>query len=286
MIRTLPLFALTLIPALALADEPTRADKGSFHLFNPTPKELMREFSTDRPDKTESAYSVDAGHFQFETDILIFSSDKTSDAGVETKTSGLGLMASNLKIGLTNDIDFQAIITPYATAKAEATGAPAQEFKGFGDTVLRLKTNLFGNDGGPAALAVMPFVNLPTNSGGLGHKLLEGGIIVPFALSLPSDWNMGAMLQWNRAKNEADDAFHHEWVSSITFGHDLIGDLAGYAEFWNLSSTESSSTWTATLDFGLTYEVVKNVQLDAGMNVGITESADDLNPFLGISALF
>ena len=286
MIRTLPLFALTLLPALALADEPTRADKGSFHLFNPTPKELMREFSTDRPDKTESAYSVDAGHFQFETDILIFSSDKTSDAGVETKTSGLGIMASNLKIGLTNDIDFQAIITPYATKKDQTNGASAQEFKGFGDTVLRLKTNLFGNDGGVAALAVMPFVNLPTNSGGLSHKLLEGGIIVPFAISLPSDWNMGAMLQWNRAKNEGDDAFHHEWVSSITFGHDLIGDLAGYAEFWNLSSTESSSTWTATLDFGLTYEVVKNVQLDAGMNVGITESADDLNPFLGISALF
>jgi hypothetical protein len=195
-------------------------------------------------------------------------------------------MASNLKIGLTNNIDFQAIITPYATAKAEVTGAPAQEFKGFGDTVLRLKTNIFGNDGGAAALAVMPFVNLPTNSGGLGHKLLEGGIIVPFALSLPSDWNMGAMLQWNRAKNEADDAFHHEWVSSITFGHDLIGDLAGYAEFWNLSSTESGSTWTATLDFGLTYEIVKNVQLDAGMNIGVTDSADDLNPFLGISALF
>ena len=76
MIRSLAFIALTLIPGLALADELTRADKSAFHLFNPTPKELMREFATDRPDKTESAYSVDAGHFQFETDILIFSSDK------------------------------------------------------------------------------------------------------------------------------------------------------------------------------------------------------------------
>ena len=30
----------------------------------------MRDFETDRPDITESAYSVDAGHFQLETDLF------------------------------------------------------------------------------------------------------------------------------------------------------------------------------------------------------------------------
>ena len=45
-------------------------DKSHYHLFNPTPRELMREFNTDRPDKTESPYTVDAGHFQFEMDVL------------------------------------------------------------------------------------------------------------------------------------------------------------------------------------------------------------------------
>jgi len=44
-------------------------DKSSFHFFNPTPRSLMRELSTDRPDKTESAYTVDAGHFQIESDL-------------------------------------------------------------------------------------------------------------------------------------------------------------------------------------------------------------------------
>src|SRR5256885_9928210 len=41
----------------ALADK----NKSDFNLFNPTPPELMREFNTDRPDKTESPYTVDAG---------------------------------------------------------------------------------------------------------------------------------------------------------------------------------------------------------------------------------
>jgi hypothetical protein len=31
--------------------------------------------STDRPDKTESAYTVDAGHFQFEADLVSFGID-------------------------------------------------------------------------------------------------------------------------------------------------------------------------------------------------------------------
>ena len=47
-----------------------RARKRAYTLFKPVPKVLMRSLSTDRPDATESAYSVDAGHFQVETDVL------------------------------------------------------------------------------------------------------------------------------------------------------------------------------------------------------------------------
>jgi len=55
----------------ALAGE-TKVDKSQFHLFHPTPDALMREMATDRPDKTESAYTVDAGHFQVEMDLLSY----------------------------------------------------------------------------------------------------------------------------------------------------------------------------------------------------------------------
>ena len=44
------------------AADPAPADKRHYHLFNPTPRELLREMSTDRPDVTESAFTVDAGH--------------------------------------------------------------------------------------------------------------------------------------------------------------------------------------------------------------------------------
>ena len=67
-----PLFALILGATVghALADDPP--DKAKYHLLNPTPREQMREMSTDRPDKTESPYTVDAGHFQIESDLFAY----------------------------------------------------------------------------------------------------------------------------------------------------------------------------------------------------------------------
>ena len=49
---------------LAIISHITTADpnKSQYNLFNPTPRALMREMSTDRPAKTASAYAVDAGH--------------------------------------------------------------------------------------------------------------------------------------------------------------------------------------------------------------------------------
>ena len=95
--------AIQLIPTVVLAD--------SFHLFNPVPKEKMRDFATDRPDRTESPITVDAGHFQIETDFIVMNQDKTTVAGQEIKTSGFGVMVSNLKAGLTDNIDFQVVLT-------------------------------------------------------------------------------------------------------------------------------------------------------------------------------
>ena len=59
------LFATILVTA---ADQ--ASDKSKYHLFHPTPDRLLRDLSTDRPDLTESPYTVDAGHFQIETDFV------------------------------------------------------------------------------------------------------------------------------------------------------------------------------------------------------------------------
>jgi hypothetical protein len=94
------------------------------------------------------------------------------------------------------------------------------------------------------------------------------------------------MTQLDVARDLDGEGYHPESVNSITVGHDLIGALAGYAEFWSSVSTQRHSPWEGSVDVGLTYGLTQNIQIDAGINIGVTRSADDWNPFLGVSWRF
>jgi hypothetical protein len=255
-------------------------DKTRYNLFNPTPDALLREMATDRPDKTESAYTVDAGHYQIEMDLLTYTYDRSEAETLEA----WAIAPINMKVGVLNNVDLQVIAESYniQRTKDRSTNSSTR-LSGFGDLLLRCKTNLWGNDGGPTALSVMPFVKLPTNQNGLGNKAVEGGVIFPFAMDLPNDWGFGAQAEVDHVQNSNSSDYHQEFLNTVTVGHDIVGKLAGYVELFSNVSTESGAKWIATFDFGFTYALTRDIQLDAGMNIGLTSAADDFNPFIGLS---
>jgi hypothetical protein len=267
--------------------EPAKPDKSKYHLLNPTPPELMRELSTDRPDKTESAYTLDAGHFQIEMDALTYAYDRDNGLRGDTRVESISIAPMNLKVGLCNYADLQLMVETYNSVRTHRRAAGSVEKnRGFGDVTSRLKINLWGNDAGATAFSMMPFLKLPTNQDELGNNSVEGGVIFPFAAALPYGWGMGLMTQVEFNRDEGGRGHHGAFVNSITFSHDIIGNLAGYAEFFSSVSAESGSDWVGTADVGFTYGLTKDIQLDAGVNLGVTRSADDVNPFLGISFRF
>lgn len=280
LLQMAPVLALPISSALA---DTARDDKSGYHLFNPTPADLMRELSTDRPDKTESPYTVDAGHFQVEMDFVSLTRDR--EAGVRNQVWSIAPV--NFKIGLLNNVDLQVGFDTSLHARVEDRSARTKETtSGVGDLTVRMKINLWGNDGGKTAFAIMPFVKAPTNSRGLGNDGVEGGVIFPLAVELPGGWEMGLMTEVDFLRNEENRGYHTEFVNSITFGHDIIGKLGGYVEFFSSVSTERGSNWSGVVGLGLTYGLTENIQLDAGCNIGVTRSADDVNPFIGISMRF
>lgn len=146
--------------------------------------------------------------------------------------------------------------------------------------------NLWGNDGGLIALGFLPFVKLPTNTDGLGNRSVEGSVLLPLAVKLPADFDMGMETGVRFLRNETGRSYDAELLNSVTFGHVLVGKLSGYAEFFSGVSIESGPRWIGTIDFGLTYAIAGNMQLDCGCNAGVTRSADDLNVFSGITVRF
>jgi hypothetical protein len=277
----------TKTPDASGATAPQVHEKSRFNLFDPTPSEFLREMSTDRPDKTESPFTVDAGHFQLEMDLVNYTHDRDTSGAGTIVTDSLALAPLNIRVGLLNSLEFDLMLETYNQVRISdhATGA-VQRMSGYGDTTLRLKYNVWGNDGGPTAFGVMPFVKIPSNQDGLGNQAVEGGILFPLAIDLPHGWDAGMMTEADCLQDERSSGHHAAFINSITLGHGIYDRLSGYAEFYSEISTENGAGWIGTVDFGLTYKLTANVQLDAGINTGVTKAAPDFNPFVGLSWRF
>jgi hypothetical protein len=283
-IRVLLLFILQ--PSLTTQAKEMKAGKSKYSLFKPTPIREMRAFSPDRPSKTEGPYTVDAGHVQLEIDLVNFTHDTSSDNGSSVTTTSTNLATTNFRIGLTNSVDLHVIFSPFVNQYTVARMSPADSRSGFGDTILRLKINFLGNDGGDVATGVLPYMKFPTSTGNTGNTSVEGGVILPLAINVPYEWALGFMVNWGFAKNEADNDMHNEIEVTACAAHDIIGKLNGYVEIASERSSEPDTEWAATFDAGLTYGLTENFSWDLGANFGLTKAADDFNPFMGVSARF
>ena len=271
------------VAGLAQETNAVSPDKSRYNFFNPVPDNLLRELSPDRPDETESPYTVDAGHFQLEMDFANFTHDKTDG----TTTQAWNVAPFNIKAGLLNNVDLQFVYDDYLNVRTRdgATGATTEQ-SGFGDFTTRLKVNLWGDDGGKTAFALLPYAKFPTSTGHLGNSTVEGGVIFPLAIKLPNGFDLGCETAAGGWRDAADSRYHEEFINSVTLDHALVGKLSGYVEFFSNLSTEHNANWIGTIDTGLEFLLTENNQLDLGCNFGITRSADDFHPFAGITVLF
>jgi hypothetical protein len=174
----------------SLAAAPEQAvskDKSHYTIFDLVPVDLLRELTPDRPDKTESPHTVDAGHFQLEMDFANLTLDDSN--GVRTRAWNVA--SFNIKIGLLNNVDLQFVFDDYLWVRTHdrVTGTTTTQ-SGVGDFVPRLEINVWGNDGDPTALGFLPFVTFPTNSDQLGNNSVEGGALFRSRQSCPpvSTW--------------------------------------------------------------------------------------------------
>jgi hypothetical protein len=261
------------------SSKPT-VDKSGFTLFNPTPSDQLREFYTDRPDVTESPYTVDAGHYQIEFSFVEYTHDRSD--GVES--NGFSVLPTNFKVGLLNNLDLQLILNPYQNILTHSDTVHARN-DGFGDAEIRAKWNWWGNDGGATAGGVMPFIKLPTGVDGLSSHHVEGGVIFPLTVrELPGGFEIGTMAEFDFDRNAADDGYGLDFVHTITLDHTLGSEkLDGYVEFAGFAPIDTGATYLAFFDTGVTYLVKPNVQLDCGINIGLSERAPDFTVFAGMS---
>jgi len=263
------------------ADDP---DKSQYTLFNPVPDDQMRDFNTDRPPKANSPFTVDAGHFQYETDMVNFADQWSGTA------PGYTVLAPNptLKFGLTNNVDLEVNIAPIVGVHAFNSTTDAWSTTwGFGDLFVRTKVNLWGNDGGTSAMALIPYVKAPTAPPGIGNGAIEGGVIAPLSINLPNSFSLLFNSEIDVLKDSADDGRHANFINLATLGHPLVKDVTLYVELWSDYNNDPTRRDTQySFDTAITWLVRPNLQLDFGADFGLNSATPNAQVFAGVSQRF
>ncbi|MHB8528884.1 MAG: transporter [Caulobacteraceae bacterium] len=279
-------FLALVLPAFAFAQQLTPPDKSGYDLFDPTPAADLRALCTDRPSKSASPCTVDAGHFQIESDLFNLTIDHSG--GLDTTT----WLVTNptVKLGLTNTLDAELNIAPLeiVTVRDRATGATTR-LSGVGDFFARLKFNLLGDDGGSVGFAVSPFVKLPTASARLGNGAVETGVVGLLSVNLPHSWSVNVNPEIDLLKNAQDSSRHANASIVVSLNRPVSKTVTLTGEVWTDRDFDpAGKTTQASADFGAAWIPAShpNFQLDGGINVGLNRVTPPAQLYVGVSRRF
>lgn len=262
------------------------ADKSAYTLFAPAPDNDLRDFSPDRPARADSPYTVDAGHFQIETDFL----NVTRSSQDGTSTHLFQTADPVLKLGITNTIDLEVTLGGYNSLQTldRATEQRLDRGTGYGDTTVTAKFNLFGDDGGRVVAALTPYVTVPTGARNITDGTVEGGIIAPVLIKLPQDFELTLQSEAGVMANQNGPGTHVAFSNLAELSHPVPGvkDFTAYAEFFSQVTAAQREDNQYAVDLALAYQVGANTQFDVGANLGLNRGSPGTQVYSGVAQRF
>lgn len=269
-------------PALA---EDAPPDKSGYTLFNPTPDSALRDFAPDRPGKAHGTTTLDAGRFQIETDFAntTYFPARRPDPTVRAYTFG----APMLKAGVTSFMDVQLVSTGLYNWQSARDVTGRSVAKGFGDTLLGTKVNLFGNDGGDQSMAFLAFAKIPTAARALGNGKPEYTFFLPFTTKLPQDFMLTLEPGYGSLRNSANNGYRGDYTFAANLQHELfVKGLTGGLEIAAEWSAARKDRTKVSLDPMLAYQITKNLQIDAGLYIGLNRATPRYVAYTGFAYRF
>ena len=152
---------------------------------------------------------------------------------------------------------------------------------------MRAKVNLWGNDGGSSAAALIPYVKAPSAPLGIGNGAVEEGLLAPVAFSLPNNFTLLLVSEIDALRDSADDGRHPNVIFDVNLSREVIKNVTAYAEFWaDYNDDPVIKTTQLSFDTALAWTVFPNVQLDVGANFGLNAVTPAIQVYAGVSQRF
>ncbi|MSU69379.1 MAG: transporter [Opitutaceae bacterium] len=231
---------------------------------------------------TESPQTIAPGRFLLRMDALSLSFDRHRPEDDGTRFTTVAVGRAFLSTGLTPQLDAQMGAELFVQARTKRSGS-TQAHSGTGDLYFRTKWSFWRDQSLGAAAALIPYIKVPTSTGGVGNGSTEGGLIVPWALSLGGGFEAGAMAEWDVLRNDANNGYDSQWYASGVFSRALTQSVTVYGESTLTATSASSSRTALTMGGGVTVKLTPNFRVDYALNAGLSRGAADWNPVLRIN---
>ncbi|HEY3097990.1 MAG TPA: transporter [Methylomirabilota bacterium] len=229
----------------------------------------------DRPDTTNSANPVAKGRVQLETGAFY---RRTSEAGgpAERRLS----WEATVRIGIANDVEFRIDSEPVVRVDN------SREETDVGDFTLGLKYRVVSTREGEwwPALALNPFVKLPTAQEPIGSGETDAGLLLLASFNLPSDFaldvNAGAVLVGQPSGHLVQAR------ASASLSRRLIDGLSGFAELAFSSRDTREGRDGLVVQAGVIWRLTRDVALDTALSTSLAGAAPDFGVRAGVSIRF
>lgn len=237
---------------------------------------MAQDFVPGRPGNTDSPIAVPAGRVQLETEIASFARDKSD--GVTTKT--MSLAETTVRYGLGYGADVEVIVSPYTRQTARGGGVDDRA-EGFGDLTVRARKNLVGQNGDGPALALIGYLTAPTAQDDLGTDRVEGGLILTGQSALSDKWSVTAT--GDIGATRVNGSYRASYAAGVQLAYAATSRVGLYEEIY---AQRAAGETNAVSQTGVTYALNESTQLDAGIELGVSDAADDARAFVGWAHLF
>ena len=226
---------------------------------------------TDRPDETESPFSVTPGYFQLEMGWGYVNADRDGSKRQTHQVPG-----TLVRIGTVRGLEARLGFAGWRHREvADSTGAETNS--GVGPLRLGAKYQFNEGEGWIPTLALLGALVLPTAAEGLGPERVDPTFRVAAAHDASSvvgiGYNVG--LRWLSVEAvTGETSTQLEGIYSLAFGFALTRWLGAFAEAFGALALSDDAVSVASFDGGFTLLVRNNLQLDARGGVGLNKDAD------------
>jgi hypothetical protein len=226
---------------------------------------------------TEWATTVQPGRFLVEMDALSLTFNH-DDSG---RYTGVGVASTFVTTGLTKNWDVQVGAELFLNQKF-TSGGLTDRHSGVGDIYFRTKWRFYEDETTGTAVALLPYVKLPTNSDGVGNQAVEGGLIVPWQTTLPGAVTVSAMAELDLTRNDRDNGYDSYWYTSAALQRQFTKAIGAYGEV-TLGKSSGGAPWAGTIGGGVTLALSDNFWWDFAVYRGVSRGASDWNQVIRLN---